>query len=812
MTMGGAFLGGGVELVPAGSCKLVMEIHTEDGKNLATTFSVVGGGQTYTATAGADGRAEITVPSGVTYTVTTSATGYDGLTAQTVTGDSATIQYVRFEAVLPRVKKSGDTMTGDLVRKSTQYENNDFTQTRHVLGEYEFQDKNGVFSGYLRRVGSTATQYTQMGCVAKINDATVSSSVEAHILPDGTMYANAPSWGIKTVNGVTTGTNDESDKIVTLKMLSLDPKVVHTIGNEGINGQKSFITPIIDPQNQSGRVSAPNSNASATPYYKIASISMDNISAWDVATLTLDAEYGWSSTEHHAVTYRAIVRLGTDKVIEKVSLAKIWASGQAYATFLKEDHWFIGYNKTQKVIEIWVKLEFDQGNLNYRVRMSGRRHENFAKWTIHSGFTGTGVASLPSTDDGWVMAQAIDISNRMAYSTPSGATGQEIATADWSIGKFVQKSGDTMTGELRIYGTSAFTTLINTKANEFSKFIHLDNTSGTTEWVGVTQAKKWGTNGSQVELIALDRTTSVWKGIYIQNDNGTCIISGVTPSSTSDNSTKIPTTAWINTADIICRTAGNQFIGGEKVFTGKHVIVQKNPWFHFVNTGFTKGAPPSSEAKWEFRFSDSAEAPMTTLRNTMRTDGRGQLRMVVANYNESITSYVEIVAPASGDPYVTAPSTPSGATGNVIATADWVNSKLSGKNGLTEFTSWAELEALIKAGKRGDSFNVTMDFNGAATIIDATALSAEIHAYGHYHIDSITVSGGEITDAEMFGSGEVQFKVDGATKTFATTGFGRKKVISAPVWGFRTPSNGNMGYAIINNDGVTSCTGYYISI
>lgn len=114
MTIGGAFLGGGVELVPAGSCKLVLEIHTEDGKNLATTFSVVGGGKTYTATAGADGRAELIVPSGVTYTVTTSATGYDGLASQTVIGDSATVQYVRFEAVLPRVKKSGDTMTGQL--------------------------------------------------------------------------------------------------------------------------------------------------------------------------------------------------------------------------------------------------------------------------------------------------------------------------------------------------------------------------------------------------------------------------------------------------------------------------------------------------------------------------------------------------------------------------------------------------------------------------------------------------------------------------------------------------------------------------
>lgn len=144
MTIGGAFLGGGVELVPAGSCKLVMEIRTEDGKNLATTFSVAGGGQTYTATAGADGRAELIVPSGVTYTVTTSATGYDGLTAQTVIGDSATAQYVRFEAILPRVKKSGDTMTGPLSVPAppSDAKGNEVTTANWVLGK--LSGKNGL--------------------------------------------------------------------------------------------------------------------------------------------------------------------------------------------------------------------------------------------------------------------------------------------------------------------------------------------------------------------------------------------------------------------------------------------------------------------------------------------------------------------------------------------------------------------------------------------------------------------------------------------------------------------------------------------
>ena len=727
MTIGGAFLGGGVELVPAGSCKLVLEIRTEDGANLATTFSVVGGGQTYTATAGADGRAELTVPSGVTYTVTTSATGYDGLAAQTVIGDSATIQYVRFEATLPRVKKSGDTMTGDLVRKSTQYENNDFAQTRHVLGEYEFQDKNGVFSGYLRRVGSTATQYTQIGCVAKINDATVSSSVEAHILPDGTMYANAPSWGIKTVDGATTGTNDESDKIVTLKMLSLDPKVVHTAGNETIGGVKTFTSIPIFPQ-QITLVSS-QSNASVYP------------STWRIQS---QISFRDSTAEGREV---GLVRMDEDSTSKRLLLNNMA---------------IINGTAVNSTIMAIVKN------------------------------TGEAYATAPST--------------------PTNATSNEIATADWSIGKFVQKSGDTMTGELRIYGTSAFTTLINTKANDFSKFIHLDSTSGSTEWVGVTQAKKWGTNGSQVELIALDRTTSVWKGIYIQNDNGTCIISGVTPSSTSDNSTKIPTTAWINTADIICRTAGNQTIAGKKTFTNDVTIEKDGNVLPICkDTGVELGNKGNNNHRLGLEIWDRKNTIFGQFQ-TNHSESLNTKSYIGAKDSKGNWRYIELHARNDGTAYAMCPNPDTGDL-EKIATANWVNSKLTKKNGLTEFTSWAELEALIKSGKRGDSFNVTMDFTGLAAIIGATSSSVAIHAYGHYFVDNITVSGGEITDAEMFGSGEVQYKVDGSTKTFATTGFGRKQVVSAHVWGFRVPSNGEMGYAaIINNDNITSCSGYYISI
>lgn len=105
--IGGAFLGGGVELVPAGQCKLELQVMTEDRQNLAGTFTITDGTHTYSTTAGSDGRATINVVSGGTYTVSVSNTGYDNISPQTVIATQSTIKYVRFELPTSNVKVNG---------------------------------------------------------------------------------------------------------------------------------------------------------------------------------------------------------------------------------------------------------------------------------------------------------------------------------------------------------------------------------------------------------------------------------------------------------------------------------------------------------------------------------------------------------------------------------------------------------------------------------------------------------------------------------------------------------------------------------
>ena len=94
MTMIGAFLGGNPPDVPAGKAGISLSVNTTDRQNLSTaSWTLTGGGKTYTVNADASGRAYIEVDAGITYTVTLTHQGnYENDGPQTVITES-TMQY-----------------------------------------------------------------------------------------------------------------------------------------------------------------------------------------------------------------------------------------------------------------------------------------------------------------------------------------------------------------------------------------------------------------------------------------------------------------------------------------------------------------------------------------------------------------------------------------------------------------------------------------------------------------------------------------------------------------------------------------------
>ena len=610
MTIGGAFLGGGVELVPAGSCKLVMEIRTEDGANLATTFSVVGGGQTYTATAGADGRAELTVPSGVTYTVTTSATGYDGLAAQTVIGDSATVQYVRFEAILPRVKKSGDTMTGVLELKESTNVTISIEKGQAGAGKYRdftFYDKGDANGANRIRRGNIRCEVGNVQTAVHLRAYTFDGSTGASltvIQPEtGDACALAPSWGIKTVDGATVGTNDESDKIVTLKMLSLDPKVVHSVGAETIGGAKTFTG--LTTFKTSGSI-GPLIEGYA-PYSTFKDIGVEQLV---------------STHPYIAPRFRFVDK--NEKQIGRTGVGYTLKDGVGTSTL---------YMTASALKSDGTSVD---ANLNVIAKSNGTIYAN-------------------------------------APTTPSGATGNEIATANWSIGKFVQKSGDTMSGNLTIQRASTPYLGIRATEGSYGDVLFYDSGSNRSAFVR-------GEHTSEFNRLVLGcsppngNTINYTMQLFNHATDGTYVLAP-TPSDKAENSDKIATTAWINSADVICRTAGNQTVGGTKTFTARPNINRATESGIIYNaTDFDRDVTPTEIIRpWDCVM--QAKGGVWFGRMTYYVDTNNKRVLSHEIYDTKGTSRLELVS-KDGVRYATAPTTPTNATGNEIATADWVLGKL----------------------------------------------------------------------------------------------------------------------------------------
>lgn len=145
------------------------------------------------------------------------------------------------DAVVKKVSKSGDTMTGALdIRMSrpqlylTNTTDDFSTPNTAVATTYHIGnlDKNGQdtfhMSEYTYNGGRNMAISLRSKTTGNVKEANLGLTVE----DSGVVYATAPSWSV--------GTNDNSDKVLTIKMANSLPSLVHTTGNETIAGAKNF--------------------------------------------------------------------------------------------------------------------------------------------------------------------------------------------------------------------------------------------------------------------------------------------------------------------------------------------------------------------------------------------------------------------------------------------------------------------------------------------------------------------------------------------------------------------------------------------
>lgn len=466
------------------------------------------------------------------------------------------------------VPKKGGTFEGQvfvpyLTITNDELETNILKPSTTVSRVFAFRSKDGKQTGSVANFTQSNGNRVSFLSTTGIDGTTI-QRIDLWHLADNTAYVTLPSWSV--------GTNDNSDKALTIKMANKLPSLVHRYDAEQIDGEKLFTTPIIDPFNMSGKCQSPNSGAGDTPYYCIASFPASGFINNDRNILLFDVVIGREANIISTATFEAILQTYGDAVFGNATLTLLSRSGTSHASSSAEN-WCLTYNATAKEVQLWVKITSGQTYVFARSRINSNRNDKASKWKFN--WDPTAVASLPAEADGWNTISCVDMSNKLVASTDPSAVGKEIATADW------------------------------------------------------------------------------------------------------------------------------------------------------------------------------------------------------------------------------------------------VNNKLAQKNKVTNVTSFDQLIELIKNGKRGDSFGLTVDYTGNSMGGITNMDGVETHAFGHYTIEELTVSDSTLNSFQAFGSGEVTGKFvkdDSTSYVHATTGFGRAKVFEGLFDAFRVVEDGALSYFIIGSANVTSFEGYYISI
>lgn len=421
----------------------------------------------------------------------------------------------------------------------------------------------------------------------------------------------------------------------------------------------------------------------------------------------------------------------------------------------------------------------------------------------------------------------------------------EVAPKTVVDGKLNKNSNDTMNGELTLKkrlvigfdSPNIFNvdtggdTLTDTNRTYFTEYYRDKNNLSIGTFVA---SKISDTNALTFNAISYDSdNVQYWGSLRIVSDgiNKVRYVTVPTPSSPTDSSTKIATTEWVNDINNdVLHKSRNETIPGPKTFTANTTFTSNlslkgalyNPIL-ITNPSRDRNAGTQSYGTGIY-IRDSGGKECTYLyslgsvdSNTGVVKSNTQLTSLITNpsKNETVYSTIQTTACSDGTTYATCPNPPNEAISNEIATAKWVNNKLAQKNKVTNVTSFDQLIELIKSGKRGDSFGLTVDYTGNSMGGITNTDGVETHAFGHYTIEEINVSDSTLNSFQAFGSGEVSGKfVTDDTKTYvhATTGFGRAKVFEGLFDAFRVVEDGSLSYFIIGSANVTSFEGYYISI
>lgn len=170
----------------------------------------------------------------------------------------------------------------------------------------------------------------------------------------------------------------------------------------------------------------------------------------------------------------------------------------------------------------------------------------------------------------------------------------------------------------------------------------------------------------------------------LSNDNGISFTSDVTvPDTTvsSRNNNAVNGTRLQNDLDnypFMVRDSGNQTINGIKTFTSDPVFEKNWPTIRIRDAKYKITDDLESEYNYGLLLvSDNENTTLSQLCTRGYPDGKNRMYMEMRDRSGTKSGNISLYSLTDGLFYATAPTTPSTATSNEIATADWVISKIN---------------------------------------------------------------------------------------------------------------------------------------
>lgn len=254
-----------------------------------------------------------------------------------------------------------------------------------------------------------------------------------------------------------------------------------------------------------------------------------------------------------------------------------------------------------------------------------------------------------------------------------------VATLGSNVSEKVSKSGDTMAGTLTL-------PRVDTKSNEMvfgtipSANQFLDNSSLDKDGNAMVLDRLFrGNNGDIIKQLGIrDRSGNFhWVNLLAVSDGGDYASTPSWSPGTNDNSDKILTIKMANSLPSLVHTTGNETIAGLKTFTSR-IVEQKSSdmGIEMLSTSFDRSATYTSyQRPVQFIARDKNGDSVMLLQTYAESNNRRGLDLMMYDMGGK---HCELSLKSDGSiRYATAPTTPSGATGTEIATANWVITKIN---------------------------------------------------------------------------------------------------------------------------------------